>query len=270
MPRPGNNLPDFRATQIDFAAHIRNPEENPAPAGLEARRLKIYLDLFYNNIEGFLAGGFPIAKKVLGDERWHGLAREFVHRHGSESPYFLEITQEFLTFLSERDPLQGEGLPDFLLELAHYEWVELALSVSELELPEAGVDPAGDLLAGPVVVSPLIWCLAYRWPVHEIGPGHVPTEPPEHGTELIVYRKADDSVAFMVVNPVTLKLVELLREHSGREALTLLAEELPQLDSKVVYEQGLATLESLRDAQILLGTWTRLPGVEPDFESGSR
>ncbi len=264
MPRPGSNLPDFRATQIDFAAHIRNPTENPAPAGLEARRLKIYLELFYNNIESFLANSFPIAKKVLGHDHWHVLAREFVHRHGSESPYFLEISQEFLTFLSERDNAPDEGLPEFLLELAHYEWVELALSVSEEELPVAGVDAAGDLLEGRVVVSPLIWCLAYRWPVHKIGPDHLPTAPPEASTELIVYRRADDSVAFMEVNPVTLRLVELLREHTGREALAALAQELPQLDSKVVYEQGLATLESLRDAQILLGTWAQAAGAETD------
>ncbi|MEM8767395.1 MAG: putative DNA-binding domain-containing protein [Pseudomonadota bacterium] len=262
MPKPGSNLPDFRATQIDFAAHIRNPEENPAPAGLEARRLKIYLELFYNNIESFLANSFPIAKKVLGHDRWHALAREFVHRHGSESPYFLEISQEFLTFLSERENGQGDGLPGFLLELAHYEWVELALSVSEEELPVAGVDAEGDLLEGQVVVSPLIWCLAYRWPVHKIGPDHLPEEAPAASTELIVYRRADDSVAFMEVNPVTLRLVELLRDQSGREALDALALELPQLDSKVVYEQGLATLRSLRDAQILLGTWARAAGAD--------
>ncbi len=267
MPRPGSNLPDFRAAQIDFAAHIRNPAENPAPAGLEARRLKIYQELFYNNIESFLASGFPVAKQVLGRDRWHALAREFVHRHGSESPYFLEISQEFLTFLSERDPARGEPLPEFLLELAHYEWVELALGVSEVELPVEGIDPQGDLLEGPIVVSPLIWCLAYRWPVHQIGPEHVPSAPPAETTELIVYRKADDRVAFMEVNPVTLRLLELIREFSGRAALEQLAQELPQLDSKVVYEQGLATLERLRDAQILLGIRTQDAGFERSGES---
>ncbi len=253
MPRPGSNLPGFREAQLEFAAHIRNPDVNPRPLDVEPRRMKIYLELFYNNIEGFLASGFPIAKKVLGEERWHRLVRQFVHLHPSESPYFLVISQEFLTFLSERVADQ-DPLPEFLLELAHYEWVELALGVSEQEVPEVGFDPAADLLDGPLLLSPLIWCLAYRWPVHQIGPDSIPTSPPEEPTHLIVYRRRDDRVAFMEVNAVTTRLVQLLESGETAEtALALIADELPGSNSKVVYEQGIATLSRLREAEIVLG-----------------
>jgi hypothetical protein len=242
--------------QLEFAAHIRNPDLHPAPADIEPRRMKIYRDLFYNNIQNFLASGFPIAKKVLGHEAWHRLVRTFIHRHASETPYFLEISQEFLAFLGD----QPDGdLPPYLLELCHYEWVELALSVSETELPEDGFDPTGDLLAGRPFVSPLIWCLAYRWPVHEIGPQHVPSEPPEAATELIVYRQRNDDVKFMVVNPVTLRLMEhLQQDRTGSEALEALAGELEHIESAVVHEQGAATMEKLRTAEILLGTRTSI------------
>ncbi|MEJ2087986.1 MAG: putative DNA-binding domain-containing protein [Gammaproteobacteria bacterium] len=256
MPRRGSNLPDFREAQLNFAAHIRNPDLHPAPSDVEARRMKIYVDLFYRNIESFVALAFPVAKQVLGSETWHRLVREFVHCHASESPYFLEISQEFLTFLGARS---DDDLPPFLLELCHYEWVELALSVDETELPREGFDATGDLLANPVVVSPLIWCLAYRWPVHEIGPGHQPRALPEATTELIVYRRRDDSVRFMVVNPVTLALVERLKTGvAGAQALQAMADELSGLDSKVVYEQGIATMERLRDAEVLLGAAIRM------------
>ena len=102
--------------------------------------------------------------------------REFVHEHASSSPYFLEISQEFLTFLAERT---GNELPDFLLELCHYEWVELILSVSEKELPTEGVDPGGNLESETIVLSPLIWKLSYRYPVHQLGPTFQPEEAPE-------------------------------------------------------------------------------------------
>ena len=92
MPDRGSNLPGFRDVQLAFAANIRNPEASAAPPGIEPRRMKIYQDLFYNNIENFLATSFPVAKQVLGHERWHALAREFLHTHPSESPYFLEIS----------------------------------------------------------------------------------------------------------------------------------------------------------------------------------
>ncbi len=215
--------------------------------------MKIYIELFYNNIEGFLASGFPISKQVLGEQRWHRLVREFVHYHGSESPYFLEISQEFLTYLAETNP-QTDDLPPYLLELAHYEWVELALGVSEQEIPDSGFDSEADLCSGPLVVSPLIWCLAYQWPVHEIGPDRIPSSLPDLPTQLIVFRRRNDRVSFMEVSAATLELVERLRTGlTADEALEQIARALPESDSKVVYEQGLATLERLREAEIVLG-----------------
>ena len=251
MQPPGSNLPGFRELQLDFAAHIRNPDTNPRPKGIEARRMQIYLDLFYNNIEGFLANGFPITKKLLGTTLWHQVARDFVHRHPSESPYFLEISQEFLTYLEQA---KREDLPDFIVELCHYEWVELALAVADEEIPSDGIDPLGDLMTGRVVVSPLIWTLAYRYPVHQIGVGFQPTEPPAEPTQLVVYRRRDDRVKFLEANAVTFRLLELLAEcATGAEATERLVEELPWLDSQVIHDQGLATMERLRDAEIILG-----------------
>lgn len=252
MSRPGDNLPDFRARQLDFAAHIRDPEAHAAPADVEPRRMQIYLDLFYNNIESFLAGAFPVAKRLLAEERWHGLVRDFVRRHPSESPYFLEISQEFLTFLADGEP--GD-VPPFLLELCHYEWVELALSVAEEDVPQAGLDPQGDLVRGEPVVSPLIWKLAYHYPVHQIGPDFQPQQPGETPTQLLVYRKRDDSVRFMVVNALTMALLdELEAGGTGGDALDRLARRAAGLERDVVRREGVATLERFRNADILLGT----------------
>jgi uncharacterized protein len=257
VSRQGENLPGFMARQLEFAAHIRNPQQNPRPGDVPERRMQIYLELFYNNIEGFLSSTFPIAKQVLESVRWHALVREFIHRHPSQSPYFLEISQEFLTFLGEAFAAPATDLPAFLLELCHYEWVELCLSVAEEDLPEQGVDRDGDLLVGVPVVSPLIWKLAYRYPVHEIGPSHQPQAPAEQPTQLVVYRRRDDLVKFMVVNSLTLALLdELDGEAAGAAALQRLGARLPHLPPRSIDEKGLATLERLRKAEVILGTKT--------------
>jgi len=252
MPQPGSNLPDFRAAQLEFAAHIRNPDEHPAPSEIEPRRMKIYVELFYNNIENFLASGFPIARKILlAQGAWHDLVRDFVHHHASSSPYFLEISQEFLSFLGDLDDAQ---LPDFLLELCHYEWVELALSVSEIDLGELDVDPEADLLDGPIVISPLIWKLAYRYPVHLIGEKFQPEQPSDEPTYLIVNRCRDDRVSFLAANALTMRLLDILAEQPMLDAaLAELAAELPDLDTEVVHNKGIETLKQLRDAEIVLG-----------------
>jgi uncharacterized protein len=253
VSRRGDNLPAFLATQLAFAAHVRNPDVYPRPTDVEPRRMQIYVDLFYNNIEALLASVFPVAKAVLEGERWRPLVRDFVHRHPSETPYFLEISQEFLTFLADTQP---PGLPPFLLELCHYEWVELALSVAEEEIPEEGVDPAGDVLRGVPVVSPLIWKLAYHFPVHQIGPEFQPHEPGRRPTQLVVYRRRDDSVGFMEVSTLTMALLDAIEPGNvtGAQALAQIAADAPGLDPEVARREVPPALERLRKAGIILGT----------------
>lgn len=98
---PDNIPPAFFKTQFDFAAHLRDPEVNRAPSGIEDRRMKIYRELIYNNIESFISSGFPILRSITKDDKWHSMVRDFVSHHNSSTPYFLEISQEFLQFLQE-------------------------------------------------------------------------------------------------------------------------------------------------------------------------
>ena len=53
---------DFRQLQRQFSAHIRDRDTFDYP-GIEDRRLRVYRELFYNNIEGFLRRGFPFCTK---------------------------------------------------------------------------------------------------------------------------------------------------------------------------------------------------------------
>ncbi len=65
----------FQQLQHAFAAHIRDPDSQPAPEGIEDRRMTIYRDLFFNNLVKLLAGTFPVLSKIMGDERWRVLIR---------------------------------------------------------------------------------------------------------------------------------------------------------------------------------------------------
>lgn len=240
--------------QTQFAAHLRDPETAPL-AGIEDRRLKIYRDLFYNNIENFISGGFPVLRSLINDTDWHAMVRDFMISHRCHSPYFLEISQEFLLYLQQtRQPRPGD-LP-FMLELAHYEWVELGLDVADIDPGAVACDSEGDLLDGLPVVSPLAWSLAYRFPVHRIGPEFQPTEPGATPTYLVVYRDGADKVGFMETNAVTARLLELLQGAqvgSGREALQRLAQEMAHPDPQQLLEFGADLLRQLRSRDILLG-----------------
>jgi hypothetical protein len=223
----------LRDSQMSMARYLRDPQGEPAPAGMEERRLKIYRDLVYNNIEGFISGGFPVLRSLYEDEDWHALVRLFIDQHRCHTPYFLEISQEFLSFLMENfEPRPCD--PPFIVELAHYEWVELALDVSEEELPpsETALEP----LRGVPRLSPLAWVLAYQFPVHRIGPSNRPASA-EQPTYLAVYRGRDDKVRFMELNAATARLLELVRDNesaTGAEILRALALELGMQEAQVL------------------------------------
>lgn len=242
--------------QRQFAAHLRDSEHNPAPPGIDPRRMGIYRELIFNNVAGFVRSGFPVLCDLLGSERTDALVREFLAGHRAGSPYFLDIGREFITWLQEGyRPVSGD--PGFLLELAHYEWVELALDVAEIDYPLDGIDPGGDLLSGKPLVSPLAWSLVYRYPVHRLGPDCRPEVPPEHPTFLVVYRNRADRVQFLEANAVTARLLALLQEpsiRSGEAVLHQVAAELGRDDVDAVVAFGADTLEELRALHIIAGT----------------
>ena len=248
--------PDFINTQYAFAAHIRDPDHQPAPVGIEDRRMGIYRELFYNNVEGFLSSSFPVLRSLYDDDQWHAMARDYFHHHLARSPLFLEIPREFLTWLhDERDP-QADDLP-FLYELAHYEWAELALNIAEDSTDQSAIDPDGDLLVGIPVLSSLVWHMTYTWPVHRIGPDFIPADGDQAATSLVVYRNGNDEVGFMEINPVTKRLLELLEANdmaSGRELLAQIATEMAHPDAGVVISGGFEIMQNLHNKGIITGT----------------
>lgn len=248
-------MTDFRQLQQAFGAHLRDARQ-PAPAGIEPRRLQVYRELVYNNIESCLANAFPVLRRLSDAAHWHARVRDFCARHRSLAPQFHRLPEEFLRYLQvEREHVADD--PPFLYELAHYEWVDLALSISPLVLDAADVDPDGDILRGIPVLSPLAWSLVYAFPVHRIGPDHQPHAPPAQPTYLVVNRDRQDRVRFLEINPVTARLLASMEEApqaSGQALLLRIAAELSHPQPQAVVEQGVAIFQQLRERDIVLGT----------------
>ncbi len=255
-PRDMNET--LAAQQNALAAHIRDPDNVPPPSGIEDRRLKIYRELFFNNVEGLLAGNFPVLRKLYGADGWRALIRAFYRDHDCQTPLFTELAREFMRYLDTRaDTDLGRNDLPWLRELAHYEWIELALQISEARNDDITHDPDGDLLDGRPLVSPLAWPLAYAWPVHRIGPDYRPETPPEMPTLLMLRREADGTVSFHALTPLSFRLLQRLDaepELSGREQLQALAAEAGAADSDALLHDGAAMLALMRAEGTLLGT----------------
>lgn len=244
----------FLEIQRAFTAHVRNPGANPAPEDIEDRRVGVYRELLYNNIESFMSGSFPVVRGLLADDDWHALVRGYFADHAARTPLFPKLPQEFLQYLAEaRLPFAA---PAFLNELAHYEWLELEVSLDKREIGGVELDPAENCLDGVPVINPVARVHAYAFPVHRISPGYQPVEAAAEPTYLAVWRRRDDDVGFMELNPMTARLVELIVANtgrSGRELLEQIAAELQHPTPAIVVDGGATILDELTDRELVLG-----------------
>lgn len=202
-----NNTLNFQEQQFELARNIRTG----ATSSAVSRRLNVYQDLFFNNIEGFCGNAFPVLKSVLPEPVWQAWVRSFLIHSQCSSPFFIDIAEEFLSFLNEtlkpvlelvedsktssRAEAWAELLPEYqkldkqsqklietvnlerypwLLELAHYEWVELYVSTRE---PQKGLvkTDLDQLYQNKISISlaDAALPLAYQYPVQTIKVGHV-------------------------------------------------------------------------------------------------
>lgn len=246
--------PRFARLQAELAAWVRDPSR-PAPAGIEPRRLAIYRELFFNNVRDFVETAFPVAKSLLPVPEWEALLADFFAGHRPASPYFRDISLAFREWLEQA---RGEWLAarPWLAELLHYEWAELAADCAE-----TGATPPheeGDLVAGVPVLRAATWVLAYRWPVHRLGPEAPPaSEPPPQPTCLLLWRDDGGEVRQVEASALAARLVELLQAEpaSGRALLEGLAAEAGLAGEGVppFVSAGAQVLQELREQGLIAG-----------------
>lgn len=243
--------PSFIDTQYQFAANIRDPKNNPAPTDIEPRRMTIYRELFYNNIEGFIANAFPVLRQITADEVWHKMIRDFMVKHHCKTPLFHEISREFMSYLDNERDLKND--PVFIKELVHYEWVELALSLSDHDITPVIVEDGQDVLALSFGMSPLAWSLSYNFAVHQISPDFQPQHASEQAVHLLVYRATDDKITFLELNPVSVRLIDLLNEGlTGQVAAEQIAKELQHRDPQLVIDAARVLINDWLQRQVLV------------------
>ncbi|MBK8724861.1 MAG: putative DNA-binding domain-containing protein [Holophagaceae bacterium] len=185
------------------------PEAFAAARGLDAadqqafvryrRRLLVYRELVQGALEDPLPDCFPFTHQILDEAgAWTDCVQAFIAARAVQSPYFRDINPTFVAWLAEGG--WGKERWPFLLQLAHYEYIELDV----LRWPEApsreglGDTPGADLR---VAFDGAFRNLAYQWRVHEsTEEAPVPLEGPAH---LVCYRDRDLGFETLEVDPHT-------------------------------------------------------------------
>jgi hypothetical protein len=165
------------------------------------------------------------------------------------------MPREFLKYLQYERQAHPDD-PPFLQELAHYEWIELAISTLDTEIDAKQFDSEGDMLKGIPVISPFAWTLSYRFPVHQISVDFQPQKPNETPIHIIVFCDSDFNVRFMEINHVTARLMALLTNNTdktGEELLQQIITELHHPNFDEAMQGGIEILNNLKKHQIILG-----------------
>ena len=243
---------DFKDKQLEFANYIRDPFNNPRPGDVRQQRIETYRELFFNNIESFLSSNFPVLRTLLNAEQWFELSQDFFSKHTCTTPYFSEIAEEFLDYL-QNERQNNEDYP-FILELAHYEWVEMALSISKEEITANSTAFIDQLYQQNISLSALAWPLVYQFPVQQISTDFLPETNPIEPTYLLVYRDIVDEVNFIQIPPLTFRLLQILEEKKSipcETCLKQIAQELAHPEPSKIIDAGLQILQDLASKNII-------------------
>ena len=239
-------LESWQHFQADLGQYLRDPEQESLPHGVPPRRAKVYEDLLFNNVCGFLNTCFPVCKTLLEKSEWLQLSRSFFRDWRCHSPRFNDIPKEFLDYLvSDVSP---ELKYSWFIQLAHYEWVELAVDTFD----ESGLEPTLPNQKTGISVNPSLHNLIYDWPVHQISPDYRPTETQQ--TFLLVYRTLENEVSFTEINAATSALVNLFEQGhtNSEEVLSTLASQMNMPFNKEFSAFGLDMISQLTNQGILI------------------
>ncbi|MDO6545659.1 HvfC family RiPP maturation protein [Pseudoalteromonas carrageenovora] len=243
----------FIEVQNEFMAHIRQPQQNKKPSGIEDRRMAIYRDLFFNNVDGFISSGFPVLKTLYSEKQWKKLIRQFFSNHDCHSPYFLDIAGEFINYLASDYKMQKND-PAFMLELAHYEWIELDVSIA-MDDPQEQKLNATDITHLPMYLSVAARNLSYQYPVQTISVDFQPKHPAEQPSYFVVYRDAQDDVQFLATNAMTALLLSIIENSNGitfDEICEQVLNHAPQFSPEQINQGALATLNAMAERRVIV------------------
>lgn len=185
----------------------------------DTQRFQIYRNNIFIGLREALAGVYPVINKLIGDEFFQQVAREYIHRYPANHGNVHEFGAELPEFLSEFPGV--EGLP-YLLDVGRLEWAYH----QSFHAPEAGVLNVQALAALDESASEQLrfqashCCrlLSSNYPVLNIWqanqPGHEDeiVDLDEGGVQFVVMRRGFD-VEFRPLNEAVFTLLDALSKN---------------------------------------------------------
>lgn len=230
--------------QNAFSHAVRGHKQTDSPE-FDERRLAIYQRLLLNNLNEVISPCFPVLLSILPADIWWNILKDFLKHHRVTTPVFHELPLFMVEYLKHHPVADFP----FAHQLAHYEWIELEVELSEPDKTQSET--------GTVSLLEQVWRLAntarlleYNYEVDKIGQNYQPQEAVK--TYLLVYQ-IEGEVAFLKLNELSYQLLSMMLNESmsARDIIHLLCETYPQLNETDLISACIPLITQLYDEQVL-------------------
>lgn len=241
-------LNDFRQYQFALARHLRDPLSVPAPVGVDAKAPATCTQEMVKHLRDVLEPAFPITQALLGEDIWEHSVRLFLKDAPNHTPWASTTQRAFVDHVCKSPEMQN--LPAWLQDLAHFEWLQNAVSTAPVQWPTFNAN--ADVMQHAVVLNPTHVEAAYEWPVHSIDTEYKPDDMQK--TYVSMLRDMDDELHVLESSVFRGQLLDLLREgQTGEQAFIVLAHWLSHPEPDAFVCEGAEVMAQLQREGIVLG-----------------
>lgn len=211
---------DLSGWQAEFSASLLDPGL-PAPGNLigpsgkpAGNRFSIYRNNIAVSLVDALQAGFPVVAKLVGEDFFRAMAREYIRSEIPRTPVLLEYGRGFPDFIAAFTPAQQ--IP-YLADVARAElcWTESyhardAMSLLSLEGADISEESIG---LSRCILHPSMRLLSSEYPVGAIWAGHQGEQcspPEEWNSERIMFLRPEGEVHLHFLDSGEFRFVERL------------------------------------------------------------
>lgn len=164
MPLPSETQAAFAAAVGDANADVPAPvtsHADPRPR----KRFNVYRNNIHASLTGVLAGRFPAAERLVGEEFFAAMAHVYITEHPPRSPILMQYGETFAAFLETFEPVQD--VP-YLPDVARIEWAwSVAYYAADAEpVPRETLEriPPEHIAGSTVTLHPSLSVVRSRFP----------------------------------------------------------------------------------------------------------
>ena len=208
----------FQQVQQAFCQWLRQPAQDLSTAvqGVAVDRMQVYRELLFNNVQNFIDMVFPVARSLVPRHHWELLQQDFFAQAQCQSPFYMDISKEFLDYLQQAEHAVLGSYP-WLIELLHVEWMELHVELADFNWPDPLQVLSADALTEldedtELALSVPLWVLGYRWPVYQWRVGQALQDIQESPGFILVWRDREDERCQLVLSPAYALLLDGMQQ----------------------------------------------------------